>query len=482
MGELKREFISGILYTGAAKYIGIFISIIVSAILARLLSPSDFGIVAIATIFINFFSTLTTVGISPAIIQNKTISDKDLKEINSFTFIIAFVLAFVFLMSVSSITLFYDNSQLLKKVLYLLAISIFFSVSSIVPNAILLKDKEFKFIALRTFVVQLVLGVISVLGALCGMGVYSLLIGPIGSSIILFFINFHKRPIGLSRPHKSSVNKILSFSIYQMLFNLIYLLYRNIDKLVIGKFFGMTNLGYYEKSYRLMLMPLENVSSVLSPVLHPILSEYQTDKDYLWKVYKKMISFLSEFSFIISVVLCFLAEPIILLLYGKNWEPAVPIFRVLSLSICFQLIQAPVGAFFQSANRVKELMWSSLYLLILMIISVSVSVFLHNFNIFPALVLVTFFIGLILYEFFICRAYHKNISEILKVLFPHALNSFILFILLYATMMFIDNYDMIVKSLIYIIISVFFFFILVITNRVENSKIYLYNTIKKLFR
>lgn len=479
MGNLKKEFVSGIIYTGAAKYIGIFVSIIVSAILARLIAPSDFGIVAIATIFINFFSSLTTVGISPAIVQNKTITDRDIREINSFTITIAFVLTVLFLLCIPIITMFYANSESLRNVLVLLAISVFFSVAAIVPNAILLKDKEFKFIAIRTFSLQLVLGLVSVIGAFCGMGIYALLINPIGTSIALFVINFQKKPIGLSKPHKASVNKILSFSIYQMLFNLLYLFYRNIDKLVIGKVFGMTNLGYYEKSYRLMLLPLDNVSSVISPVLHPILSEYQFDKEYLWNVYKKMIRFLSEFSFIISVLLYFLAEPIILLIYGKNWENAIPIFRVLALSICFQLIQAPIGAFFQSVNRVKDLMWCSLYLLILMIVCVSVSVWLNDFGIFPFMVVLAFFIGLIIYEHHICRSFHKKIDEILRIILPHALYASLLFVFLHVTFFILDVH-MIFRMAIAIIISISFFIVLIITKRVEISKMMILKTTNKI--
>ena len=479
MGNLKKEFISGVFYTGLAKYIGIFVSIVVSAILARLISPADFGVVAVATIFINFFSTLTTVGISPAIIQNKTITDRDLKEINCFTILIAFALSILFLLSIPIITLFYGKSELLRDVLILLSISVFFSVAAIVPNAILLKDKEFKFIAIRTFLLQLFFGVISVIGALCGMGIYALLINPIGTSFALLIVNFRKRPIGLSKPQKESLNKILSFSVYQMVFNLIYLFYRNIDKLAIGKYFGMSNLGYYEKSYRLMLLPLDNVSSVISPVLHPILSEYQSDKEYMWSVYKKMISFLSEFSFLISAVLYFLAEPIILILYGKNWEPAIPIFRVLALSICFQLIQAPIGAFFQSANRVKDLMLSSLYLLLFMTLCISISVFLHSFTIFSPLVVVAFFLGLLVYEYFICKAYNKKLSEILVVLLPHALYAILLFIVLYFVIKYFNINEMIIKLIITLIVSIIFLFLLIVTNRVKHIKRFLLKFIHK---
>ena len=155
MGDLKRSFFSGVLYTGIAKYSGIIISIVVTAILARLISVEDFGIVAIATILVNFFSTLTTVGISPAIVQNKTITDDELKSINSFSFVIAIVVCLLYTLLIPLILSYYDNNEKLQPVLYLLVINIFFSIAAVVPNAMILKDKLFKFIAQRTLFIQL---------------------------------------------------------------------------------------------------------------------------------------------------------------------------------------------------------------------------------------------------------------------------------------------------------------------------------------
>ena len=479
MNNLKREFLSGTLYTGLAKYAGLLVSIIVSAILARLVAPSDFGVVAISSIFINFFSTLTTVGISPAIVQNKTISEEDLKEINTFTFVVAFSLTFIFLACVPLITDFYGDGGILKNVLVLLAVSVFFSIAAIVPNAMLLKHKNFKFIAVRTFCLQVIFGIISVIGAFSGMGIYALLISPIGTSISLFVVNFKKHPIGFSKPGKRSIDKIFSFSIYQMLFNLIYLLYRNIDKLILGRTFGMANLGYYEKSYRLMMLPVENLSGVMSPVLHPILSEYQDQKGYLWEVYKKMFTLLSEICFLISVVLFFLAEPIILMLYGEKWEPSIPIFQVLALSVCFQLLQTPIGAFFQAVNRVKDLMWSSLYIFVMMLVCISISVIMDDFAMFPPMVVVASLLGMLVYEFYICRAYQKHIGELLFILLPHVVMAFILFGVLYIVNIVTATFPLTMRTSIIMIVSFVYFLLLVSTNRISNTKEILLKTINK---
>lgn len=468
MSNIKKKFLSGIFYTSIAKYTGLFISIGVTAVLARLLSPNDFGVIAIATVFINFFATLTTVGISPAIIQNKTIDKKDLISINSFTALIAVSFTGIYLILIPSIANFYTN-EALKDILFYLSINIFFSILSIVPNALLLKDKRFKFIAIRTFTIQFILGIISIIAAYNGMGIYALTLSPIGSSILLFIISYKAYPIKFGKIKKNSISKILSFSIFQMIFNFLYLGYRNIDKILIGKYWGVSNLGYYEKSYRLMMLPLENVSTIIAPVLHPLLSDYQKDYPYLWNVYKKMLAFLSEFSFIISVVLYYLAEVIILGFYGDQWINAIPIFKVLSLSICFQLLQAPIGAILQAANSVQTLVLSSVYIFIVMIICLLCAILLNDFNIVSYMIDIAFAIGFIIYQIFICKTFNASIIELIKIVFPHFFYAIILFIILHLNNYWIES-DLWEGAIMVILISTTYYILLSYLNITKNTR------------
>ena len=429
--SLRSEFFQGVFYTAIARYSGIVLSIFISAILARHIPPSDFGIVALATVFINFFSTLTTVGISPAIIQNKNITDGDLRSINTFSFIVAAALTVFYLMTIPYVVTYYHDEKNLSEILYILSVCIFFSIATIVPNALLLKRKEFKFISIRSFIIQFLFGSISVFCALSGIGIYALLIAPVGSSVILLAVNFMRVPVGFAFPKLTSIKKILSFSVFQMGFNLIYLLYREMDKILIGKYFGMLNLGYYEKSYRLMMLPISNISVVISPVLHPLLSDYQNDKDYIWQKYIKMISFIGEFSFSVSVLLYYISDSIIILLFGNQWDSAIPIFKILSLSICFQLLQIPVGPILQSINRVSSLLKSSVWIVLIMLLGLTVCIVCNQFTWLPTAVVVAFMIGFIIYQLYVCYAFEKPISRVFNILFSHLLYALCLFCMLF---------------------------------------------------
>lgn len=191
--NIKQQLFSGVFYTAIAKYSGIIISLVVAGILARLLSPDDFGIVAIATVIISFFAIFTDMGLSPAIIQNKALTQDDLTNIYSFTFWTGIAVALLFFIASWPISAYYD-SPILRTLCQLLSINLFFASVNIVPGALFYKNKEFKFIAIRSFVIQITAGTGAVIAALSGAGLYALLITPIVSSILIYIISFHRYP------------------------------------------------------------------------------------------------------------------------------------------------------------------------------------------------------------------------------------------------------------------------------------------------
>ena len=192
--SIKKQMTIGIFFTAIAKYSNIFISLIVTAILARILSPEEFGIVAIATVIIVFFNMLTEIGIGPAIVQNKELNKDDLSNIFSFTIWFGLILTIIFVLLAKPIAIYYET-PILEPISYYLSIAIFFNSSQIVPNALIYKDKDFKFIAIRSFSIQFFTGIIAVVSVFLGFGIYALLINPILSSILLFIISYVKKPI-----------------------------------------------------------------------------------------------------------------------------------------------------------------------------------------------------------------------------------------------------------------------------------------------
>ena len=254
------------------------------------------------------------------------------------------------------ISFFYKQKTLLT-ICQLLSINLFFASANIVPNALLFKNKEFKFIAYRSLTIQFIGGSIAISAAIAGAGLYALVINPIFSSILLFIISYRKNPQKLQYTFGlDSVQKIFSFSAYQFLFNVINYFSRNLDKLLIGKYMNMNALGYYEKSYRLMMLPLQNITHVISPVMHPIFSGFQDDLHKLADSYEKVIRYSSLYWF--TPCLRYYGFPqreITLILFGDQWMPSVPVFQILSISVGIQIILSTSGSIFQAANDTKSL-------------------------------------------------------------------------------------------------------------------------------
>lgn len=358
--SIKQEMVNGVFWTAVQKYSGFFVQLLVSALLARLLHPADFGVIAVSTVIIAFFALFTDMGIGPAIIQKRNLTGQDLSSIFSFTIYVGIFLALIFFLCAPKIASFYQN-QLLVPICRLLSFNLLFASWNIVPNALLMKAKRFKFIAGRTFSLQVLGGGISVFAALRGAGVYSLIIAPLLSSFFIFVINWKQYPIKpIWKVTKVSLEKIFSFSIYQFLFSFINYFSRNIDKLIVGRFYSMHELGYYEKSYRLMLMPLDYVNGVITPVMHPILTSLQDNYQDLANKYNKIIKFILSISFPLGVFLYFAAEDLILLVFGNQWGAAVPVFQVFALSLPLQMILSTTGSIYQAAGKTNWLFYGGL--------------------------------------------------------------------------------------------------------------------------
>lgn len=377
MSSVKKELVSGVMYTGAAKYAGVAVALGVTAVLARLLPPDDFGPIAVATVIITFFNVFSDWGIGPAVIQNKQLTKADLNGIFSFTLWAGVGVTAVFFGSSWFIAEFY-KTDVLGPICRLLSLNLLFASANIVPNALLFKEKRFRFIAVRNLCVQGVAGTAAIIAAFSGAGIYALTINPIVSSAAMLVINLRENPL-VPRlvPARDAIRKIFSFSAYQFAFNFINFFSRNVDKLLIGKFM-MPLLGYYEKSYRLMMLPLQNITNVVSPVMHPIFSEYQHDFAKLSSSYLKVVRFLAFIGFPLSVFLWFSAHEVIITVFGGQWEPSVPVFKILTTTVGIQVVMSTSGSVFQAAGQTKMLFISGLLSAVLNVGAICAGIFAYG--------------------------------------------------------------------------------------------------------
>ncbi|WKY46941.1 lipopolysaccharide biosynthesis protein [Eubacteriaceae bacterium ES3] len=369
--ELKKS----VLINASGKYTKVVLSLLVNAVLARILSPEDYGIVAVVTVFSTFFTTFSDMGFGPAIIQKKDLTKEDINNIYSFTVYVSVVLMFVFILCAYPIASFYEDDVFIS-LGQMLSIALLFNALNMVPNGILNREKKFASIAVRTVVVYVGASVISIFLAFMGFRYYALAIQAILVALFTFIWNF-----GTTRPRfrfkidMDSIKKVINYSSYQFAFNLINYFSKNLDNLLIGKFMGSAELGYYNKAYTLMVYPVNNLTGVISPVLHPVLSDYQQQLDIIYRKYMKIVHLLACVGLYIAPV-CFLgANEIINIFYGRNWGASVSCFQYLSIAIVPQMINSSSGAIFQSLGNTRQLFANGLINTCVTVIAILIGVF-----------------------------------------------------------------------------------------------------------
>lgn len=358
MSDLKRELVSGSLYMFVAKYSGLAISILVTAILSRLLTPENYGVVALSGVMVAVFNLLADLGIGPAVIQNRTLTRDDMNSINTFNSWLGLLLGSLFFLSAPYIADYYGNQEV-KLVCQVMSVSILMGCVNAVPNNILYRQQRFKLITIISLCFQVIGGVISILMAYHGCGPISLVLPGVLMSFPNMLILRHYTGVHfVLRIDWNPLKRIFSFSIYQFFANVVAYLSRNLDSILVGKFMGMKELGYYNKSFNLMLMPIQYIAGVLTPVMLPSFSKYQYDLVFIRDKYTKILRFFAFVGIPLCAILFFCADELILLFFGDQWGQSVPCFKILALSVPFQIQGMSSGSIFQATGQTKAMFWN----------------------------------------------------------------------------------------------------------------------------
>lgn len=418
---MKNDLKKGLIYSFIGKYSNIIVFLIINSILSRLISPEEYGILAIVMTFITFFSNLLEMGWGAAIIQKEKISEKFICSVFYMNIILSLLTGIIFyLFSYYFISNYYNNLiyRVLGKYLFfhLLMLGL-----GIVPKALLSRQKKFKEIAYISLISNIISGIVGIVLAFKGFSYYALIFQGIILNFLIFILSWKvsKLKITLSFSIKE-IKSMFNYSSYTFLFNFVNFFSRNLDNILIGKYMGNYSLGIYDKAYKLMLYPLSILTNVISPVLHPVLARYQDNKEKIYYEYMKIVRILVCLGVLISVILFFSAQEIVLILYGKNWLQVIPIFKILSISIAIQMVLSSSGTIFLASGKSDKLFFTGIISSTLMISAITIGLKLNSLNYISYMLffafLSNFFIG---YYILINKVLKRNFILFLKeFLFP----------------------------------------------------------------
>lgn len=372
-GNEKPSAGRAVLWQLLSRYASVAIQLVITMVLARLISPEQYGVVAIVTVFTTLFSTLADVGIGPAVIQYDLDND-EASGLFVFTVLFGMCLAGIFCLVSGYIASFYDQ-QLLVPLCCIASLSIIFNAADMVPNGLMLKHKEFKLVAIRTLVTTLVSGAISISLAFLGFGSFALVINTVAQALFIVSWNLKGSGLKVTNVHfMAPLKKVLRYSIFQAGFSTVNYFARNLDNLLTGKFFGEVALGNYDKAYKLSVFPNQYLSGVISSVMQPYLVKNKDNKAYIYDKYLDVARTLASLGAWISAVFILCSEEIIYVLYGPQWGIAASILSILGISTMFQMVNSVVGAIFQTIDHTDYMFYTSIINTIITVLGICLGI------------------------------------------------------------------------------------------------------------
>lgn len=351
--EHRQKTGSAILWNFCRVLIQTSASFIVGIILARLLSPESFGLIAIALFFGAFSELLSTAGVAAAVVQRKQLSSTHIEGALMFSLCMGVVFMLIFWFASEYIAIFFAE-PILENIIKTLSVGMFFSTATSVQRGLLIREMDFKQLTkLDTIGYLIGFALVSIVLVFLDYGVWSLVLGNliwmILTAVLLFCYSTHANKY---RWHTKEIGELLRFGIGISLNNFIFFLVSRTTPMLIGKSLGAAQLGLYNRSNQLSGMPLKKIAATFSSVLFSSYSSIQNEQDLLSQEYHRSLRAVSILSLPVLSVAIAAGDYVIVGLLGDKWAAAVPVFQLLCLGAIFSNILHIAGAVVQATGHV----------------------------------------------------------------------------------------------------------------------------------
>ena len=333
--NLKRKTVSGVMWSAIERFSLQGVQFVMQLVMARLLLPSDYGMIAMLTIFLQIAQAFIDSGFTNALIQKKDRTEVDYSTVFYFNIIIALLFYCILFVSAPLIAKFYNMPDLIL-VMRVMALSLIILSFSAVHKTKLTIEINFKIQSKITLIAAGISGIIGVGIAYLGYGGWALVYQAILNAMlttILFNCFYRWKP--LKTFSMKSFKRLFSFGSKLLVSGLIHTVYYNLYGIVIGKRFSAAELGYYTRAEQFAILPSYNLSAIITRVTFPILSSIQDDNERLASTYRKYIRLSSYLIFPLMVGLASLANPLVDLFLTEKWNGTVALLQILCFDWMF---------------------------------------------------------------------------------------------------------------------------------------------------
>ena len=334
-------------WTALQRYSTMFVHFISGIILARLLTPYDYGCIGMLAIFMTLAETFIDSGFGSALIQKKHPTQEDYSTVFYWNLGMAFLMYALLYVCAPAISRFY-NIPLLCDVLRVQGLVLFVYAFNIVQRNQLKKKLNFKVLSIVTIVTSIIALCVTIVMAYKGFGVWALVTqylisAAIPSFVFWFYIKW--RPVWAFS--WNSFGELFSFGVYMFLTHLVNKFCAKLTGLLIGKIYSPVTLGYYSKAMATENLTSRSISSVITQVTYPLYAQVQDNKSVMANMVRRLTMTISFITFPLMAVLILTAKPVFVLLYSERWLASVPYFQVLclvGLSECLQSVNTQTVA------------------------------------------------------------------------------------------------------------------------------------------
>lgn len=347
--SLRKSALSGMFWTFVQQMSTQGITFVVSIILARLLLPEEFGLIALLSVFIALGNVIINSGLSQSLIRTENIEESDYSAVFYFNLLLSIIM-YLIMYSIAPLVANFYNQELLTILLRVYCLVFIINSLSIIQFTRLTKELNFKrqmIISIPSLIISSIVGIVM---ALNGYGVWSLVWSAIIKGVALTIQCWIYMP--WLPNFKFDLEKIkyhLSFGYKLTLSGIINTLFQEIYTILIGKYFDPIQVGFYNRANTLRQLPVKNLAAVLSKVTYPLFSKIKDDDIKLKNAYKKIMQMSVFIMAPVLLLMSALAEPLFRFLLTEKWLPAVPYFQIL----CFNGILYPVNSFNLNMLNVK---------------------------------------------------------------------------------------------------------------------------------
>lgn len=329
--DLKEKTVSGFTWNLVGQAIIYVVALSGTVIMSRLLGPAVFGLFGMLTVFSSLASLLVGFGLSQAIVQNQSLNQRDLSSIFWINLLLGSAIAVVFFLCSGPIAVFYAQPEL-SDVSKVFSLIFFIYGCSSVPLGLLSQRLQFKELVISQLVAAILSYVAGITSAYLGWGVWSLVLQNIINHLVYVLVNYY---FAKWRPDfsftRATPQKIAKFSRNFLPSQLLDFLSLNMDILLVGKYFGKTDLGYYGRATALVQLPVNSLGMIFNRTFFSVFAALQNDRPTFSKSYLRAVKMLTLVVMPILVLTAVLAEKIVLFLFGVEWSEMTPFVRILAI-------------------------------------------------------------------------------------------------------------------------------------------------------